>query len=98
MRIIEKSNFPMQFMLWIFKDTLEIKFPKKFRLQKVKGRRSFFIRHTKEIYNEKKLPVVILTVVLCIALVSCAQTENIGFPFELSEVETIMMFHFVVPA
>ena len=49
MRIIEKSNSPMQFMLWIFKDTLEIKFQKKLRLQKVKERKSFFIRHTEEI-------------------------------------------------
>ena len=46
----------------------------------------------------KKLTVLILTVVLCITLVSCTQTENVGVPFESSEVETVEMFQFIVPA
>lgn len=49
MRIIERSNSPMRFMLWIFKDILEIRFLKKLHLQKVKGRKLFFIRRIKKI-------------------------------------------------
>lgn len=45
----------------------------------------------------RKFAVVILAVVLCLSLVGCAQTENIDFPFERSDVENVEMFHFVDP-
>lgn len=45
----------------------------------------------------KKVIVATLTVMLCLSLSACNQTEKIDLPFELSEVENVEMFHFIDP-
>lgn len=45
----------------------------------------------------KRVTVAILTVMLCLPLAACNQTEKIDLPFELSEIENIEMFHFIDP-
>ena len=46
----------------------------------------------------KKSIVSILVLIICIFVVGCAKTISIDFPFEISDVENIEMFHFNIPA
>lgn len=46
----------------------------------------------------KKMPIIIFVFVLCFFSVSCIQTKTISFPFKLTEVKTVEIFHFIVPA
>ena len=45
----------------------------------------------------RKLAVIIISIMLCISLVGCEKSENIDFPFELSEVKNVELFHFIDP-
>lgn len=45
----------------------------------------------------KKVIVATLTVMLCLSLSACNQTEKIDLPFKLSVVENVEMFHFIDP-
>lgn len=44
----------------------------------------------------KKIFVLMMTVLLCFSLTACGEKVNIDFPFELSNVKNVEMFHFVV--
>ena len=46
----------------------------------------------------KKSIVSILMIILSIFVVGCSKTTSIDFPFEISDVDNIEMFHFTVPA
>lgn len=35
---------------------------------------------------------------MCVALIGCGQTKNIEFPFEISDVEKVEVYHYTVPA
>ena len=46
----------------------------------------------------KKMSVLVMAVLLCLALAACNEKVSIDFPFELSSVENVEMFRFTVPA
>lgn len=46
----------------------------------------------------KKILVLVMTVLLCFTLIACGEKVSIDFPFELSHVENVEMFHCFNPA
>lgn len=46
----------------------------------------------------KKLAVLILTLAMSLWLVGCTQTASIQLPFEASDVKSLELFRFSVPA
>ena len=46
----------------------------------------------------RKIPALILAALLCFCLSACGKTVHIDFPFELSDVKTVEMFRYTVPA
>ena len=46
----------------------------------------------------KKIFALVMTIMLCFALTTCNEKVSIDFPFEVSNVKNVEMFHFIVPA
>lgn len=46
----------------------------------------------------KKIFALVMTIMLCFALTACNEKVSIDFPFEVSNVKNVEMFHFIVPA
>ena len=46
----------------------------------------------------KKMFILVMAVMLCFTLTACNEEKNIDFPFELSSIENVEMFRFIIPA
>ena len=46
----------------------------------------------------KKMFMLLMAIMLCFALTACSEKVSIDFPFELSSVENVEMFRFIIPA
>ena len=46
----------------------------------------------------KKMFMLLMAIMLCFALTACSEKASIDFPFELSSVENVEMFRFIIPA
>lgn len=46
----------------------------------------------------KKLAAFVLSLVVAVSMVGCAQTVHIDFPFDSADLDSIEMFHFYSPA
>lgn len=46
----------------------------------------------------KKIFALVMAVILCFTLTACNEKVSIDFPFEVSNVKNVEMFHFIVPA
>ena len=42
--------------------------------------------------------MLLMAIMLCFALTACSEKVSIDFPFELSSVENVEMFRFIIPA
>ena len=45
----------------------------------------------------KKMFMLLMAIMLCFALTACSEKVSIDFPFELSSIENVEMFRFIIP-